>query len=551
LDLSQQKSSLEGEKERMERMLVSKETKLQEFSKKEAELRDELEDLKEQLLEKDEELENMNEEIGLLVDTNRNMGERLAIVEELEQTSRSLAEEFEEKEAEWAEEVAGLKVKLQALGNVVAAKDVQLKSLASEKSNLFDLLQKYQPKSRNSSREKEPKKDKDKKGSKEIQLSRDKIINEMKTLFVEEDANLHLPKITFDETKPSNVKIKHEKTWSEELKSMPHEDLVKNSSIIRNDSLEMSHYALALDDYQATEVTELSFSTGEEIRVVDPTDADEVWFGFIKGDESRMGFFPSELVQIDSKKLRRVASGKVPFQRNKFQKLASFRHTLNQKKSDEKPSMRSRAASALGSHTDLRSSIKMYNQHENETNKQMAEEKEIASLELKYSIDLHSLSSPQLRVMYEKREKVALELKETEESYVSQLSIIIDQFITPLRAAISTNKPIIENSDLKNIFGGVEVIYRANQLLLSELRKRIAEWNDDQTLGDIFAEMTYVLKSYIPYISNYPQKLASLNDASSPTFSAFVTDSARQKACNFQTLDSLLILNCISHTEDT
>ena len=153
---------------------------------------------------------------------------------------------------------------------------------------------------------------------------------------------------------------------------------------------------------------------------------------------------------------------------------------------------------------------------------------------------------------------MAQELVETERSYVFQLGLIVQvryavvgsqqpagewwlsrvwgampaqQYLNPLRLAVDNKKEIITPADIKNIFGGIEVIYQYNSALLKvcapffcstavsaeartapthawlgqTLEQRVAQWSDAQTLADIFSEMvTFPSSSSLPSPSPSP-----------------------------------------------
>lgn len=142
-----------------------------------------------------------------------------------------------------------------------------------------------------------------------------------------------------------------------------------------------------------------------------------------------------------------------------------------------------------------------------------------------------------------KRARVAQELVETERSYVYQLGLIVQQYLNPLRLAVDNKKEIITPADIKNIFGGIEVIYQYNSALLKTLEQRVAQWSDAQTLADIFSEMTVYLKAYNPYISSYTNAMDTIDRyMTNSAFVAFQNNAKRLKDARGLVLTDLLII---------
>jgi len=140
-----------------------------------------------------------------------------------------------------------------------------------------------------------------------------------------------------------------------------------------------------------------------------------------------------------------------------------------------------------------------------------------------------------------KRSLLAQELLETERSYVFHLEMLVQNYLNPLRSAIDNKNEIISSADIKNIFGGTEVIYQCNSSLLKTLEQRLALWTNDQTLSDIFFEMTVCLKAYNPYLSSYGNAVNAIDrNMTNPRFIAFLKDEVRARVSKGISLEDLL-----------
>jgi len=148
-----------------------------------------------------------------------------------------------------------------------------------------------------------------------------------------------------------------------------------------------------------------------------------------------------------------------------------------------------------------------------------------------------------LKEKLKRRKLLAFELLETERSYVAQLGALLKWYLEPLREA-AVKKPIISSTEIKNIFGGIEVIYNMNSLLLKELEASMNNWSDEtSTLGKIFTQTTVYLKAYSPYTIAYPLALETFSKyENDPSFLSFENTAKRVKACKGLSLEDFLIM---------
>eukprot|EP01112_Ceratiomyxa_fruticulosa_P009029 TRINITY_DN234_c0_g3_i1.p1 TRINITY_DN234_c0_g3~~TRINITY_DN234_c0_g3_i1.p1 ORF type:complete len:784 (+),score=187.98 TRINITY_DN234_c0_g3_i1:333-2684(+) len=126
---------------------------------------------------------------------------------------------------------------------------------------------------------------------------------------------------------------------------------------------------------------------------------------------------------------------------------------------------------------------------------------------------------------YAYREHVAQEILSTEKTYISSLTWVKNNVLTPLRNAIDSHTPIIEDNELRVIFSNLEIILSYNQILLEQLESRVGNWTPHQLLGDIFLQIASYLKIYSQYCSNYNDALKTLLDCKKqPKFAKFLDD---------------------------
>ncbi|KYQ90426.1 RhoGEF domain-containing protein [Tieghemostelium lacteum] len=109
------------------------------------------------------------------------------------------------------------------------------------------------------------------------------------------------------------------------------------------------------------------------------------------------------------------------------------------------------------------------------------------------------------------RRGVALEILKTEESYVANLRVLLQDYLIPLKAESNNHPSLIDN--VKTLYNNIEVILNMNNMLLMKLKERMSKpWHYQQLYGDIFFKMSDLLKCYIAYVNLYNRTLNTLND---------------------------------------
>eukprot|EP01125_Pyxidicula_operculata_P016442 TRINITY_DN5662_c0_g1_i1.p1 TRINITY_DN5662_c0_g1~~TRINITY_DN5662_c0_g1_i1.p1 ORF type:complete len:1143 (-),score=334.15 TRINITY_DN5662_c0_g1_i1:8-3028(-) len=141
------------------------------------------------------------------------------------------------------------------------------------------------------------------------------------------------------------------------------------------------------------------------------------------------------------------------------------------------------------------------------------------------------------------RKNFAVELYQTEKSYVDSLNIIFNNFVVPLQNTEANKKPIVSAERLKRIFVNIQSILTCHLRILDSLRERTESWSENQLIGDVFeSKMRSITQLYKHYINNYDRSRETLEAAKTNTgFREFLTE-AESKSGNSLTLESYLIM---------
>lgn len=109
-----------------------------------------------------------------------------------------------------------------------------------------------------------------------------------------------------------------------------------------------------------------------------------------------------------------------------------------------------------------------------------------------------------------KRNEIANEIFRTEDTYVSQLQVLVEVYMGGLE---ELGDAVIPAAKLRSIFSDVKVILAYNGVILKMLTERMATWYQrGQTVGDIFGKLADFLKTYTAYVNNYNESMNVLQD---------------------------------------
>ncbi|KAL0850064.1 hypothetical protein ABMA28_011962 [Loxostege sticticalis] len=155
-----------------------------------------------------------------------------------------------------------------------------------------------------------------------------------------------------------------------------------------------------------------------------------------------------------------------------------------------------------------------------------------------------------VRKLMSPRHQVFMELLQTESNYVGILHTIVTMFKQPLEEMVEEdnssgkNQALLNNTELKNIFGNLPPIYELHQRMLEELRYTAAHWNEEVSIGRLVLRYTPdMLKAYPPFINFFENTKDMLQqcDRENPRFHAFLKICQTKPECGRQSLQELLI----------
>ncbi|XP_036624126.1 epithelial cell-transforming sequence 2 oncogene-like [Trichosurus vulpecula] len=143
----------------------------------------------------------------------------------------------------------------------------------------------------------------------------------------------------------------------------------------------------------------------------------------------------------------------------------------------------------------------------------------------------------------EKRTRIAGELLKSERTYVQMLETVRDVYVTPLKAALASNRAILSSTDVQIIFSDILGVLDLNRHFLRELTERLQEWGPAQCLGEIFIKFGLQLKTYTNFFNNYPIVLKTIEKCREmiPSFRAFLKRQDKTIVTRMMSLQELLL----------
>ncbi|XP_015369394.1 PREDICTED: protein ECT2 isoform X2 [Diuraphis noxia] len=142
------------------------------------------------------------------------------------------------------------------------------------------------------------------------------------------------------------------------------------------------------------------------------------------------------------------------------------------------------------------------------------------------------------------RYQVFSELLQTEINYVGVLNTIITVYKEPLEEMIDKEDCLLNNTEIKIIFGNVLPIYQVHQEMLEELKCLATSWQEDSSIGSVFLKYSSELvKAYPPFVNFFEKTREMLLqcDQTKPRFHAFLKVGQTRPECCRQSLQELLI----------
>ncbi|XP_032130522.1 epithelial cell-transforming sequence 2 oncogene-like isoform X5 [Sapajus apella] len=124
----------------------------------------------------------------------------------------------------------------------------------------------------------------------------------------------------------------------------------------------------------------------------------------------------------------------------------------------------------------------------------------------------------------EKRTRVVRELLQSERKYVQMLEIVRDVYVTPLKAALSSNRAILSAANIQILFSDILQILSLNRQFLDNLRDRLQEWGPAHCVGEIVTKFGSQLNTYTNFFNNYPVILKTIEKCREmiPAFRTFL-----------------------------
>ncbi|XP_026285147.1 protein ECT2 isoform X1 [Frankliniella occidentalis] len=142
------------------------------------------------------------------------------------------------------------------------------------------------------------------------------------------------------------------------------------------------------------------------------------------------------------------------------------------------------------------------------------------------------------------RQQVFHELVQTETNYVGILRTIMTLIKKPLEEFSEGEGPLLDNTELKTIFGHLPPIYDLHAAMLQELIRANANWTETTSIGSIILRHSRdMVKAYPPFVNFFEQTKEMLHkcDETKPRFHAFLKVCQSKPECGRQTLGELLI----------
>ncbi|CAF1236085.1 unnamed protein product [Rotaria sordida] len=144
-----------------------------------------------------------------------------------------------------------------------------------------------------------------------------------------------------------------------------------------------------------------------------------------------------------------------------------------------------------------------------------------------YAVRRHH-SEPQQdgRWQQAKRKAIAMQMYDTEKSYVEALKNLVTKYYLPMK-----DKTVISNDLLNDIFYKIPEIHIHHTAFLISLSQKLSEWDNKQTVGDLLLQMftrTSVIETYTSFVNNYKTaQIAIRLCRDSSSFNKFLEHQAR------------------------
>ncbi|KAJ4437697.1 hypothetical protein ANN_17842 [Periplaneta americana] len=133
----------------------------------------------------------------------------------------------------------------------------------------------------------------------------------------------------------------------------------------------------------------------------------------------------------------------------------------------------------------------------------------------KQSDEVEAVTSETPRKIQSPRQQVFMELVQTESNYVGILHTIMSMFKSPLENMSESEDYLLNNTELKIIFGNLPPIYEVHKQMLEELCWAASHWKEDFSIGNVFLKYLHVLHKCLNCLENKGKVSSSIKEFTS------------------------------------
>ncbi|CAF3871802.1 unnamed protein product [Adineta steineri] len=138
----------------------------------------------------------------------------------------------------------------------------------------------------------------------------------------------------------------------------------------------------------------------------------------------------------------------------------------------------------------------------------------------------HSAPQQECRWQQAKRKAIAMQMYDTEKSYVEALKNLVTKYYLPMK-----DKAVISNDLVNDIFYKIPEIHIHHTAFLISLSQKLSQWDNKQTVGDLLLQMftrISVIETYTSFVNNYKTaQIAIRLCRDSSSFNKFLEQQAR------------------------
>ena len=150
------------------------------------------------------------------------------------------------------------------------------------------------------------------------------------------------------------------------------------------------------------------------------------------------------------------------------------------------------------------------------------------------------IESPQA-LNLRKRNRIVFELVEKEGEYMSQLEVLVSNFLRPFKMAACSSKAPLTHEEINCIFLNSEILLFLHQIFYKGLTKKLENW-PTLFIGDLFDFLLPFLVVYQEYVRNHHYSLQILTELKSKSieFRNLLKRYEEKSKCEGRSLDVFL-----------